>query len=165
MLKTKAFLQSATTATTLPASRIGGDGGNILNAANLDARAGKSPESRLSTGTRGLGAVTSSCAQLDVQSIDAELLAADGNVLCGKHGSVGRGLITISLHLHATSHADESFLARQIGDVHESVIEGSKDVGNAPNELTLPAKKTSEKSHKSINLVMKMQAALQVKQR
>lgn len=132
--------QTATTATTLPAGRVGGDGGHILNAADLDARASQGTEGRLGTGTRGLGAVATGGAKLDVQGVNTQLLAADGDVLSGKHSSVGRRLITISLHLHATSHADQSFLTGKISDVHEGIVEGGEDVGNTPNELTLPAK-------------------------
>ena len=133
-------LQTTTAATTLSASRIGGDGGHVFNAANLDAGTGQSTESRLGTGTRGLGTVTTSGTQLDVKSVHTEFLAADGNVLGGKHGSVGRRLITISLHLHSTGDTGQSFLARQISDVHESVIEVSKDLGNTPNQFTFPVK-------------------------
>ena len=45
---------------------------------------------------------TTSGADLDVQSVDAQLLAAGGDVLGSQHGSVGRGLVTIGLDLHAT---------------------------------------------------------------
>jgi len=50
--------ETATTTTTLATGRVGGGGGNVLNAANLHARACQSAEGRLSTGTGGLGAVT-----------------------------------------------------------------------------------------------------------
>jgi hypothetical protein len=50
--------ETATTATTLSAGRVGGSRSNVLNAADLHASTGKSTESRLSTGSRGLGTVT-----------------------------------------------------------------------------------------------------------
>jgi hypothetical protein len=87
------------------------------NAANVEARAGKGAESRLGTGARGLGPVTTSGAELNVEGSDAKLLATDSNVLGGQHSGVGAGLITISLHLHATSNTGQRFLARQIGNV------------------------------------------------
>lgn len=50
--------QTTTTATTLSAGRVGGSRGNVLDAADLHAGTGKSTESRLGTGTGGLGTVT-----------------------------------------------------------------------------------------------------------
>lgn len=87
------------------------------NTADLEASAGKGAESRLGTGTRGLGPVTTSGAELDVDGSDAKLLATDSDVLSGQHSSVGARLVTISLHLHAAGHTGQSFLARKIGDV------------------------------------------------
>lgn len=49
--------ETATTATTLAAGRVGGSGGNVLNAADLHAGAGQGTESGLGTGAGGLGAV------------------------------------------------------------------------------------------------------------
>jgi hypothetical protein len=88
-----------------------------------------------------------------VESSDAELLALDSNVLGSKHGSVGRGLIAISLDLHASSDTDNGFATSQVSNVlkkkdsatedtdctiysyHKSVVGGSKDVGNTEDEL------------------------------
>ena len=61
-------LETATTATTLAAGRVGGGGGDILDAADLHAGAGKGAESGLGTGAGGLGAVTTSGTDLDVAS-------------------------------------------------------------------------------------------------
>jgi hypothetical protein len=112
-------LETTTTATSLLPRAISRDGGDVLNTADLKASAGKSAESRLGTGTGGLGPVTASSAELDVDGSDAKLLAADSDVLSGQHSSVGARLITISLHLHATGDTGQGFLARQIGDVLE----------------------------------------------
>lgn len=70
--------QTATTAATLPAGGVGGDGGHILDAANLDAGTGQSAQGGLGAGAGGLGAVAAGGAQLDVQGIDAQLLWAVG---------------------------------------------------------------------------------------
>lgn len=131
--------ETTTTATTLPASRVGGSGGDILNAADLHASTGKGAESGLSTGTGGLGAVTTGGPDLDVEGSDAELLAADSDVLGGQHGSVGGGLVTariqispmllpsanmvdlLSLDLHATSDTGDGFTTREISDVDEGL--------------------------------------------
>merc|ERR1719223_1383757 len=99
---TAAALETATAATTLAASGVGGDGGHILNAANLEAGASKSAQGGLGTGTEGLGAVATGGPELHVEGGDAELLELDSSVLGGKHGSVGGGLIAIGLDLHAT---------------------------------------------------------------
>lgn len=72
---------------------------------------------------------------LDVQSVDAELLAAGGDVLGSQHGSVGGGLVTVSLDLHSTGDTGDGFTAGQIGDVDEGVVEGGEDTSNAEDEL------------------------------
>ena len=136
--------QTATAATTLPAGRVGGDGGDILDAADLEAGAGEGAQRGLGAGARGLGAGAAGGAQLDVQRVHAQLLAADGDVLGGKHSRVGGGLVAIGLDLHATGHADQGLLAGQIGDVHEGVVEGGEDVGNAKDQLALPAREETK---------------------
>lgn len=78
---------------------------------------------------------TTSGTDLDVQSVDAELLAAGGDVLSSQHGSVGGGLVTIGLDLHSTGDTGDGFTAGQIGDVDEGVVEGGEDTGNAEDEL------------------------------
>lgn len=91
--------ETTTTATTLPASRVGRSGGDVLDTADLHASTGKGAEGRLSTGTGGLGAVTTSGPDLDVEGSDAELLAAGSDVLSSQHGSVGGGLVTARILL------------------------------------------------------------------
>ncbi len=86
----------------LGASRVGGDGGDILDAANAEARAGEGAEGGLSAGAGVLGAGTTRSAELDVHGGDATSASLLRAVLSGKHGSVGGGLIAISLDLHAT---------------------------------------------------------------
>lgn len=130
-------LQTTTTATTLATGRIGGDGSDILNATNPHVGTGKGAESGLGTGTRGLGAVTTSSTKLDVQGSDTELTAPDRDVLGSQHGGVGGGLITVSLDLHTTGNTADGLTTREIGDVDEGIVEGSKDVGNTKDELSL----------------------------
>jgi len=130
-------LQAATTATTLAAGRVSRDRGNILDAANLHAGTGEGAESRLGARARGLGLVAAGGAHLNVERRDADLLAARSNVLRGKHGSVRGGLVAVSLDLHTTGDAAESFAARQIGHVDEGVVEGSEDVRNSEHLLSL----------------------------
>ena len=52
------FSETATSATTLSAGRVGGSGGHVLNSADSHASTGKSTEGGLGTGSRGLGSVT-----------------------------------------------------------------------------------------------------------
>lgn len=78
---------------------------------------------------------TTSGTDLDVQSVDAELLAAGGDVLGSQHGGVGGGLVTIGLDLHTTGDTGDGFTAGQIGNVDEGVVEGGEDTGNAEDEL------------------------------
>ena len=70
--------ETTTAATTLPACRVGRCGGNVLDTSDTHTSTGKSAKSGLSTGAGGLGTVTTSGADLDVQSGDTELLAASG---------------------------------------------------------------------------------------
>lgn len=175
-------LKTTTTATTLAAGRIGWSWSNILDSADLHARAGESTESGLGTWAWGLGSVTwmksicdniraegydhtSSGADLDVEGVDAELLAADGHILGSQHSGVWGGLITIGLDLHATSDTGDGFAATgitqklafdhstrhfmkfpslwtslwnygpEIGDVDEGIIERREDTSNAEDEL------------------------------
>jgi hypothetical protein len=107
-------LQTATTATTLAASGVRWGWSHILNAANLHAGASQGTESGLSTWTWSLGAVTTSGTDLDVESVDAKLLAADGNILSSQHGGVWRRLVTVGLDLHATGNTDNGFTATGI---------------------------------------------------
>ena len=68
--------ETTTTATTLPACRVGRCRGDVLDTSNAHTSTGKSAKGGLSTGPGGLGTVTTSGADLDVQSGDTELLAA-----------------------------------------------------------------------------------------
>lgn len=52
---------------------------------------------------------TTGSADLDVEGVDAELLAAGGDVLGSQHGGVGRGLVTVSLDLHTTGDTGDGF--------------------------------------------------------
>ena len=148
--------ETATTATTLPPGRVGRGGGDVLDTSDAHASTGKSAESGLGTGAGRLGAVTTGGPDLDVQGGDAEFLAAGScsssqycailclyalflrtDVLGSQHGSVGGGLVTVGLDLHATGDTGDGFAAGQIGDVDEGVIERGEDAGNAENKLAL----------------------------
>lgn len=54
----RTLLQTATAATTLPTSRVGGNRSNVLDSADSHTGTGEGAESGLSTGSGGLGAVT-----------------------------------------------------------------------------------------------------------
>ena len=124
-------LETATTAATLPAGAVGRSRGDVLIAADFHARTGEGAEGGLGTGARGLGGRTAGGTELDVKGSDADLLAADGNVLRGKHGSVRGRLVTIGLHLHAASHTRDSFAAGNLSNVDERVVEGRENVADA----------------------------------
>ena len=65
-------------------------------------------------GERDSEAHTTGGADLDVEGIDAELLAAGGDVLGSQHGSVGGGLVTVGLDLHTASDTDDGLTATGI---------------------------------------------------
>ena len=52
----------------------------------------------------------SSCGpEFDVEGSDAQLLASLGYILGSQHGSIWRGLISVSFHLHPTSYTADGF--------------------------------------------------------
>ena len=106
--------QTTTTATALSAGAVGGGGGDVLDAADLHAGTGESAERGLGAGAGGLGAVAAGGADLDVQGVDAQLLAAGGDVLGSQHGGVGGGLVAVGLDLHTTGDTGDGFAATGI---------------------------------------------------
>ena len=85
--------------TPLPEGAVRGDGGNILNQPNLHPWAGKGSERWLGSWFRSLGPISSCGPEFDVEGSDAQLLASLGYILGSQHGSIWRGLISVSLHL------------------------------------------------------------------
>ncbi len=83
---------------------------------------------RSGSGAACLGSTGSS--NLDVEGGEAQFLALFGNVLSGKHSSVGGGFISVGLDLHSSGDSDQRFSSRQVSDVNECVIEGGKQVSN-----------------------------------
>lgn len=63
------------------------------------------------------GIHTTSSPDLDVEGSDAELLAADGDVLGSQHSGVGGGLVTVGLDLHATGDTVDGLTATGITQV------------------------------------------------
>jgi len=104
-----------------------------------------------------LGLVAAGGAQLDVQSGDSQQLALlshvlegikqgyqggfqginQGSHLGGQHSGVGRSLITIGLHLHASGDTGDGLTAGQIRNVDEGVVEAGVDVGHSEDDLAV----------------------------
>jgi hypothetical protein len=61
--------------------------------------------------------LTTSSADLDVEGSDAELLAADSDILGSQHGGVRRRLVTVGLDLHATGDTGDGLTATGITQV------------------------------------------------
>lgn len=68
-----------------------------------------------------------------MNSGNANLLTLGGNVLGSQHGGVWGGLVSVGLDLHTTSNSGDGLSTGQIGDVDESIVEGSVDTGNTEN--------------------------------
>eukprot|EP00580_Thalassiosira_gravida_P015295 CAMPEP_0201664492 /NCGR_PEP_ID=MMETSP0494-20130426/5944_1 /ASSEMBLY_ACC=CAM_ASM_000839 /TAXON_ID=420259 /ORGANISM="Thalassiosira gravida, Strain GMp14c1" /LENGTH=108 /DNA_ID=CAMNT_0048143269 /DNA_START=241 /DNA_END=568 /DNA_ORIENTATION=- len=68
---------------------------------------------------------------------DAQVLALSGNILGGKHSSIRRRLITISLDLHAAGDADKGLTTGEVRDVYEGVIEGGEKMRNGEDFFAL----------------------------
>ena len=130
--------ESPSPATALPAGGIVWQWGNIFDTANLDAGPGESAESALGTlRWKALGVATLT-AELDVKTVNAEILETSGDGLSGKHGGVRGGLITHGTNHHTTGDLDKSFGAGEIGDMDECVVLGGVDVGNTKALLVAP---------------------------
>jgi hypothetical protein len=61
--------------------------------------------------------LTTCSADLDVEGSNAELLAADGDILSSQHGGVRRRLVTVGLDLHATGDTGDGLTATGITQV------------------------------------------------
>lgn len=107
---------------------VSGDGGDVLDAADLDAISGDGSKGRLSAWSGGFVAVTSSGSELDVDSGDVELLESVDNVNGGLHSSIGGTLVAVSFDFHSTGDSGESLTAGEIGDVDKGIIPGGEDV-------------------------------------
>lgn len=83
-------LQSSSTTTSFTSGAVGGNGSNVLNAADLHSSAGESAEGRLSSGSRGFGASTSSGSEFNMESSDSQLLETSGNILSSQHSGIWR---------------------------------------------------------------------------
>lgn len=70
--------------------------------------------------------VSTSSPQLDMQGSDSQSSALLSNILGSQHSGVGRGLITISLHLHASCDTADCFPAMQ-----KLVLSHDKQCNNA----------------------------------
>merc|ERR1719411_1772647 len=112
-------------------------GSAILDPTDLHASSGQSSERRLGSGPGGLGAVTTSGSQLDVQGSDAEGFNLLSDVLGGQHSSVGRGLISVGLHLHSSGDPADGLTAGQVGHVDEGVVEGGVDMSHSEHHLSI----------------------------
>merc|ERR1719316_817065 len=112
-------LQPTTTAASLSSGAICWDRCDILDAANLHASASQSSKRTLSSWARSPCFSASCGTQLDVQRCDSQLLATCSNILRSKHCCVRRGLIAISLDLHATSYTDDGLSATEVSDVEK----------------------------------------------
>merc|ERR1711973_956107 len=130
-------LQPATTTTSLLSGGVGGDGGAVLDSADLHASSGQGSESALGAGSGGLGAVASGGSQLNVKSGDSKGLDLLSNILSSQHSSVGGRLVTVSLHLHSTGDSADGLSTREISHVHKGVVEGGVDVSNTEHLLSL----------------------------
>ena len=97
-------LKSATTTTSLLPVTIWRNWSTILDSANLHPCSGEGSESGLCSGSGSLGSVSSGSSELDMERGDAEGFNLLCNILGGQHSGVGRGFVTVSLHLHSTGN-------------------------------------------------------------
>merc|ERR1719350_1193713 len=130
-------LQPASTTSSLLPGRVAGDGGAVLDAADLHAGTSQGAEGGLSSGAGSLSAVAACSTQLDVEGGDSQNLDLLSHVLSGQHSGVGGSFVPVSLDLHASGDTGDGLATGQISHVNESVVEGSEDVGNTEHQLAL----------------------------
>merc|ERR1719240_971658 len=122
--------ESATATTTLAAGAISRNRSNILNSADAETLPGEGTDSGLSAGARRLGARATTASELDVHSVDTNILEGLVDVDGSQHRSVGRRLFSIGLNLQAASDTAVGLATGEISDVDESVVEGSEEMDN-----------------------------------
>jgi len=130
-------LETTSTASRLPPGGVSGDGGDILNPTDLHAGTSEGTERRLGSGPRSLRFVAASRPDLDVKGGDTEGLALLGNILGGKHRSVGGSLVTVSFDLHSTGDTNQGFAPGKIGNMHEGIVKGGEKVSDGKHLLSL----------------------------
>ena len=70
-----------------------------------------------------------------MECIDSDFFALHGDVLCGQHGSIRGGFVSVCFDLHSSGNPTDSFSPCDIGDMHKGVIETGKDVSNPEDGL------------------------------
>ena len=140
-------LEPATTSASLLPGGVGGDWGDVFNAADLHAWTGESPQGRLCSGSGGLCPVSTGGAELDVKGSDAQGLGLFGDVLSSQHGGIGRRLVTIGLDLHASSHTDNGLSATSKQNNYS--IENQSQKLTQEVFITLKVKMLSQTSYNS----------------
>merc|ERR1711920_426184 len=131
------YLQSATTATALPAGGVRRDWSTVFDTSDFHTSTSQSTNGSLTTWSWRLLFGTTTSADFNMQRGDSELFASDGDVLRGLHSGVWRVLVTIGFYFHTTRHADDSFFARQVGNMNEGVVVRSVQVAKAKYVLTV----------------------------
>jgi len=77
--------KSSTSATASSSGRVGGNGSDILNPADLKSVSSESSDGRLGTGSGRLGVNTTLSSKLDVNGVDANELEELADVNGGEH--------------------------------------------------------------------------------
>ncbi len=75
---------------------------------------------------------TSGSPNLDVKSVDTQLLASSRHILGSQHGSVWGRLVTICLNLHATCNTTDGFAATGITQTSASETVYDKGTPQSP---------------------------------
>jgi hypothetical protein len=86
----------------------------LKNTSNLQYVTGQPSERTLGSRIWQLGLVCARTSHLDVAGRESLFLASDGHVLGGKHGSVRRRFVAISLDLHAAIYSHHGLSSREI---------------------------------------------------
>jgi hypothetical protein len=71
-----------------------------------------------------------------MQSRNPDLATTSSNILRRQHSCVRRRLVTIGFDFHTASDTGDGFLAREIGDMDECIVERGKDVGDGEDAFT-----------------------------
>src|SRR3972149_38659 len=109
-----------------------GDGGDLLDPSDPEARAGEGADRGLGPGARGRGLVPARRADAHVDGVDPLLLRRVGHALRGLHRGVGRGLVLRGLHDHAARRLRDRLGPREVREGDDDVVVRRVDVRDAP---------------------------------
>lgn len=112
--------ESSTSSTTVSSGGVGGDWGNILDSADLDAISCDGSDGRLGAWAWGLGLDTTSSSELDVDGVDSDVLEGVADIDGSKHCYKGAKKVRVSFRV---CHWSQRSVVQPICGANEELCE------------------------------------------